>query len=129
MNRSVEDLIRDAEHLLYRAVEEMEVDLRDAAEKAWAATLKATNALILERTGKIPERTPETSVELHRLCAKEPEIERMKLVERYHTRSDYLHGQCFYMGICMPIESVKRRIRETKDYIEDVKKLIEAQSR
>lgn len=124
MKPEVKDLLEDAERLVKRAIEEMEVDLRDAAEKAWVATLQATNALILERTGKVPERTPETSVELHRLCAEEPEVEGMKLVERYHTRSDYLHGQCFYMGICIPTEAVKRRIRETREYVEDVKKLV-----
>ena len=124
VNPKVKELIKDAEDLLSKAIEEMDIDVRDAAEKAWGATLRASNALILERTGKVPERTPETSVELHRLCATEAKIEGIKLCDRYHTRSDYLHGQCFYEGICRPIEEVKRRILETREYIEDIKKLV-----
>ena len=31
-------------------------DIRDAAEKAWCATLRAAEALILTRTGKLPPR-------------------------------------------------------------------------
>lgn len=124
MDSRVKELVKDAEDLVMKAVEEMNINVRDAAEKAWGATLRASNALILARTGRVPERTPETSVELHQLCATEPEIERIKLCDRYHTRADYLHGQCFYEGICRPIEEVKRRILETREYIEDIKRLI-----
>ena len=124
MDSEVKELIRNAEDLLGKAVEEMEVDVRDAAEKAWGATLRASNALILARTGKVPERTPETTRMLHELCSKEPEIERVRLCDRYHTRSDYLHGYCFYEGRCEPVEEVKRRILETGEYIEDLKRLI-----
>ena len=35
-------------------------DIRDAAEKAWCATLQATNAVIYERTGTMPEKTRRT---------------------------------------------------------------------
>lgn len=88
------------------------------------ATLRASNALILARTGKVSERNPETTRELHELCSKEPEIERLRLCDRYHTRSDYLHGYCFYEGRCESVKEVKRRILETREYIDDVKKLI-----
>ena len=33
---------------------------RNAAEKAWETTKRATDALVLARTGEEPERTPET---------------------------------------------------------------------
>ena len=59
MDPRVMELVRDAEDLLRKAVEEMDVNVRDAAEKAWGATLRASNALILARTGKVPERTPD----------------------------------------------------------------------
>ncbi len=36
-------------------------DIRDAAEKAWCATLRATNAIVLGYTNEIPEKTPQTS--------------------------------------------------------------------
>ena len=45
------------------------------------------------------------------------------LVGRYHTRADYLHGQCFYDGMCEPAEEVDRRIRETDAYISDAQEL------
>ena len=36
-------------------------DIRDAAEKAWGATMRATDALVLSRLGREPVRTPQTS--------------------------------------------------------------------
>ena len=43
------------------------------------------------------------------------------LVGRYFTRINYLHGTCFYSGICGP--DVKRRIIETDQYIGDAQAL------
>jgi len=94
MDHEVKELIEDAEELLSRAFKEMNVNLRDAAEKAWGATLRASNALILARTERVPEWTPETTRVLYELSSKEPEMERVRLCDRYHTRSDYLHGYC-----------------------------------
>ena len=116
----VEKLFRDAEELYRKAVAEIEKDIRDAAEKAWAATLKSTDAFILARTGEKPIRSDVTTDRLHELALEDSEVE--ALIGRYHTRSDFLHGRCFYTGVCPP-EPVKRRIIETKEYIEDVKKL------
>ena len=42
--------------------------LRNAAEKAWGATKRATDALILERTGREPIRTSQTSSGLRALA-------------------------------------------------------------
>ena len=36
---------------------------------------------------------------------------------RYFTRIGFLHGECFYNGMCEPAEEVERRIRETDAYI------------
>ena len=36
-------------------------DVRDAAEKAWCATKRATDALIIARTGEVPEFSSDTS--------------------------------------------------------------------
>ena len=47
------------------------------------------------------------------------------MVRRYYTRQGTLHGHCFYMGLCDPIEETERRIRETADYIEDAQRLAE----
>ncbi len=91
--------------------------LRNGAEKVWGATKRATDALMLARTGEEPEITARTTRGLHALVSQDENVER--LVGRYHTRANYLHGLCFYNGMCEPSEEVERRIRETADYIRD----------
>ena len=122
----VMDIFQDAKALHADAMEELgRGKLRNAAEKAWGATLRATDALILARTGVAPEKTPATASALHRLALEDSRVE--GLVGRYHTRADYLHGQCFYLGLCDPSEDVERRIRETAYYIRDAQQLAETQ--
>ena len=96
-------------------------DIRDAAEKAWCATKRATDALILARTGEEPERSPVTSRELGRLAERDRGVD--GLLPRYYTRMGALHGECFYLGMCDPIATTERRIRETADYISDAETL------
>ena len=48
----------------------------------------------------------------------DPEVRRARLVRRYYTRQGHLQGDCFYAGLCEPIEETERRIRETSDYID-----------
>ena len=92
-------------------------DLRDAAEKAWCAAKRATDALILARTGEEPERSPDTSRGLQRLVREDNAFR--TLVARYYSRQRYLHGRCFYLGRCGPVGETERRIRETAQYIDD----------
>ena len=47
----------------------------------------------------------------------------MILVDHYHARADYLHGMCFYNGMCEPEREIERRIRETADYLRDAQAL------
>ncbi|RLE85570.1 MAG: hypothetical protein DRJ41_00965 [Thermoprotei archaeon] len=118
----VEELFRDAERLYEEALKELKAGrLRNAAENAWAATLRATDALILARTGERPFRSDVTTRRLHELRSRDERVE--VLIGRYHTRADFLHGTCSYLGVCKPAEEVRRRIVETKKYIEDAKKL------
>ena len=95
-------------------------DIRDAAEKAWGATKRATDALVLARAGLEPVRTPQTSRELGNLAERDNAAR--SLVARYYSRQGQLHGDCFYLGICNPAET-ERRIRETADYIRDAERL------
>lgn len=121
MESDVEVLFRDAESLYEEALRDLEAKrLRKAAENAWAARLRATNALILSKMGKMPEYVPETRTMLEELAIKYPEIE--LLVGRFYTGETFLHGHCFYLGMCPP-DAVERRVRETWKYIEDAKKL------
>ncbi len=100
-----------------------EGDVRDAAEKAWRATKRATDALILARTGVEPERSTDTRIGLERLANADQRAR--SLVGRYYSRQSLLHGDCFYLGICEPIETIERRIRETDRYIQDAESIAE----
>ena len=125
MTLDVEALFNDASAMHSAALSQMaDGDIRDAAEKAWCATLQATNAVILSQAGVLPERTPVTSLELNKLRAASNRFE--SLVRRYYTRQGLLHGECFYLGFCEPREEVERRIRETAEYIADARELSEA---
>lgn len=95
--------------------------IRNAAEKAWGATRRATDALILARTGELPATTALTSQSLRRLARENPELD--TLVGRYYTRIGHLHGECFYNGMCEPLADTERRIRETSDYLRDAERL------
>ena len=97
--------------------------VRNAAEKAWGPAKRATDALVLARTGGEPERTPETSTELRNLEELEGEVRQARLVDRYYIRQGAFHGDCFYLGLCDPLADTERRIRETAQYIDDAERL------
>ena len=97
--------------------------IRNAAEKAWGATKRASDALILARTGDEPERTPETGAGLRQLESLDQEIRAARLVRRYYVRQGHLHGECFYNGLSDPLDETERRVRETSDYIDDAERL------
>ena len=92
-------------------------DVRNAAGKAWDATLTATNALILAQTGKSPEKITDTSGALDELARQSPAVK--TLVGRYCARQSHLYGDCFYSGILDYPDIIERRIRKTADYIRD----------
>ena len=120
----VQEIFQDARVLQAAAVERLDHgDIRDAAEKAWGATKRATDALILARTGEEPERTPETGAGLNQLAFQDPVVRDARMVARYYTRQGRLHGGCFYNGLCDPLEDTERRIRETADYIGDAERM------
>ena len=96
-------------------------DIRDAAEKAWCATKRATDALILARTGVEPEISSATTRGIS-LLAKDSEAAD-SLLRRYFSRQGQLHGTCFYLGVFEPAAQIERRIRQTADYINDAENL------
>ena len=61
-------------HVLYAdALEELDRGkLRNAAEKAWGATKRATDALILARTGREPRSTGQTTRGIRALHRQDP---------------------------------------------------------
>ena len=113
-------IFADARAVHAQALERLEQDdIRDAAEKAWCATKRATDALILAQTGEEPATTAITSNELDALSRRNPAVK--TLVGRYYSRISQLHGACFYNGICN--SETERRIHETADYISDAERL------
>ena len=118
----VAEIFADARTVYNSALERLEQgDTRDAAEKAWCATKRATDALILARTGEEPDKAPITSRELRRLALGDGRLD--NLVNWYSANRDVLHGDCFYLGLCEPIEDTERRIKETALYIRETESL------
>lgn len=116
----IEELFADARLLQNQAVYQLEHgDIRDAAEKAWGATKRATDAVILARTGEEPSTTAATTNNLDSLARRTPDARRLQ--GRYCSRIHNLHGLCFYAGFCN--DQTERRIRETAAYIDDAEAL------
>lgn len=115
-------IFADARQIYAQAIERLEAgDVRDAAEKAWCATLRATNALIVARTGQEPEKSPATTRGLNELLDADQSVS--ILIGRFYSRQGQLHGECFYLGLCEPMKQTERRIRETDRYIQDAEQL------
>ena len=114
----VKEIFADALAMHAAALERLAAgDIRDAAEKAWCATFRATTALILARTGIEPIKTPAVTRGLDALTQANPRLK--TLIGRYYSRQSHLHGDCFYLGILDYRSEIERRIYETADYIQD----------
>lgn len=118
----VVELFGDARQVHSQAIGRLDAgDVRDAAEKAWCATKRATDALILALTGEEPVTTARTTDELDALADRSPAAR--TLLGRYFSRLGQLHGACFYDARCNP--QTERRIRETAAYIDEAQDLAE----
>ena len=123
----VREIFTDARALQADALELLALGkVRNAAEKAWGATQRATDALVLARTGEEPELPAATAEGLRQLRAGDDAVRQARLVARYYTRQGPLHSHCFCMGLCDPLEDTERRIRQTADYIDDAERLASA---
>ena len=111
-------LLADARDLHRDALEMLELNhLRNAADKAWCATKRATDALILARTGDEPRTSGETMRMLRQLRGQDPSLEPLR--KDYAVRQSFLHGRAFYDGILEPEEDLIRDVHETIDFIRD----------
>ena len=95
--------------------------IRNAADKAWGATKRATDALILERTGSEPQITTQTTNGIRVLGRQSEELR--SLHRRYTERVTELHGSCFYNGHCDPDDYFVALIRDTALYNRDAESL------
>ena len=118
-------IFADARAIHDTALERLEQgDIRDAAEKAWCATKRATDALILARTGQAPRTTSQTSGGLRALAHADPRCQPLR--PRYALRISELHAGCFYDGHCEPEDLMAQTIRETLQYIQDAENLADS---
>ncbi len=114
-------IFEDARRMGESAVERMAAgDVRDAAEKAWCATLRATEALVLARTGQEPGTSTMSGRRLQALSVSDQSL--WELRTRYSDRQSILHGECFYHDYYQPVV-IERLIGETSDYIRDAERL------
>ena len=118
----VDELFADARQMYDQAIERLEQgDIRDAAEKAWCSTKRATDGLILAITGEEPVTTAATSDGLDDLARQAPQTR--SLQGHYYSRLGQLHGACFYDRRCN--QETERRIRETIAYVNDALAIID----
>ena len=108
-------LMRDA------ALERMTAgDIRDAAEKAWCATVRAAEALVLARAGQQPETSTAAGRRLRALAVNDRSLE--PLVARYYYRQEVLHGECFYHNFYDSRE-IELLVNQTAEYVSDAEQL------
>ena len=114
----VSELFADAHELYADALEMLaQGRLRNAAEKAWGATKRSTEAMVLARTGDEPQSAGQARRALLRLSSNGPAFETFQ--GQYSTRSLLLHINCFYDGNCEPESEMTDLIRATDLYIQD----------
>ena len=118
-------LFADARALHDAALARLEAgDIRDAAEKAWCATKRAADGLIVARTGDEPDRASDTTRGLRHLGVADEDVRRS--MGHYYAAREALHGCCFYRASCELIEDTERLIHETVDYIDSLERLTAA---
>ena len=112
----VSELFADAHELYADALEMLaQGRLRNAAEKAWGATKRSTEAMVLARTGDETQSAGQARRALLRLSSNGPAFETFQ--GQYSTRSLLLHINCFYDGNCEPESEMTDLIRATDSYI------------
>ena len=114
-------IFADARRMGDAALSQMEAgDIRDAAEKAWCATLRATEALVLIRTGEEPSTSTAAGRRLRALSMSDPSLWDLRL--RYSDRQTVLHGECFYHDY-YDQSDIALLVNQTEDYIRDAERL------
>ena len=114
-------IFEDAHHMRDAALERMAAgDARDAAEKAWYATLRATEALVLARTGQEPGKPIEADRRLSSLAMKDGLL--WDLRTRFAFFEVILWEECILHEYCVP-EEIDRTLSKAVDYVRDCERL------
>ncbi len=118
---NAERIFADARLMRDAALSQMAAgDIRDAAEKAWCATVRAVEALVLARTGHEPGTSTAAGRRLRVLAEEDRSLD--DLSSLYSHRQVVLHGECFYHDYCQPVVT-ERLINQTSDFIQDAERL------
>ena len=124
-SESAREILADARSLHSDALEMLEQGkIRNAETKAWGATKRATDALLLARTGQEPRTSALTHRGIRALGRTDSTTKNM--ARQYSSRQTDLHYACFCDGSCEPEDEVIQDIRDTIDYILDAERLAEA---
>ena len=116
-------IFADAHRMHGAALERMASgDIRDAAEKAWCATVRAAEALVLARTGQEPTTSTAAGRRLRTISRADSAFRNLRRI--YIERQTILHGECFYHDDCEPDET-EELIRETVQFIRGAEALAE----
>ena len=114
-------IFEDAHRMGDAALERMEAgDIRDAAEKAWCVAMRATEALVLARTGQAPGTSSVAGRRLKALSTSDHPLREFR--RSYLERQEILHGECFYHEYCQPVVT-EQLIHETADFVRDAERL------
>ena len=118
---NAERIFADARLMRDAALERLAAgDIRDAAEKAWCATMRAAEALVLALTGQSPGTSSVAGRRLKALSTTEPPLREFR--RSYLERQEILHGECFYHEYCQPVVT-EQLIHETADFVRDAERL------
>ena len=114
----VAELFADARELHADALEMLaQRRIRNAADKSWCAVKRATDALILARTGHEPSNTRQTSAGSRALGQQNRALASLR--SRFSEYVHHLHVECFYNGHCEPADYITALIQDTARYIDD----------
>ena len=121
----VSELFADAQLLYSDALEMLAQEkLRNAAEKAWGATKRSTDAMVLARTGQAPQSKGKLGSVLLGLGGRTPAIGTFH--GQYSTRAQLLYLNCVCDANCEPEEEMTALIRATDSYIQEARNLASA---
>lgn len=121
--KETEEFLKAAKEEFHRALSDGDpLKFRDAAEKAWNATLQATDYLLEKKGFPQPKSHFERRKDLLELSEKDEKAKELGLKDRYMAREQTLHEYCFYEGI-FSLGIIEEEFEKVEKYIEDVMRL------
>ena len=124
--REAETFIRQSFKEFDRGVREKRLKIiRDAAEKAWLAVVKAIESLLLTKGFREDEIKTyrQKRLALDRLSLRDPAIEKLGLRDRFVAREYNLHIRAFYDGE-YDVDALREEIKKAEKLIEDISSII-----